>query len=87
MDSVDTKARTWPDIEKTPTMRQVETAFDGQDVRDVLLAALTKTSRDADVVYVLGAKIGQQLHEATISVWIRRLGIVKEAKEARANRL
>lgn len=70
----------WPVITKTQLMHDIEAEHGGTDIRDLVLEALEKHTRDRLAAASLG------ILASTMSHWIPKLGIMAQAmliREAR----
>jgi hypothetical protein len=72
-------------VEKTLLMREIERAYD-RDIREVVLDEIASHRTDSAALKTIGRKIDRPLDPSLLSVWIRRLGVLNEAREARMRR-
>jgi hypothetical protein len=63
-----------PPVRKTPQMRDIEQAHDGQDIRLIIKRMYEETGSQKDTAKRLG------LEQSTITVWAIRLGITFTSK-------
>jgi hypothetical protein len=61
-------------------MIMVEKKNGNRDIRDVIIDAISKTTRDQDAAHQIG------IYPSTLSHWIPKLGIKERAQKARETR-
>ena len=75
-----------PTIEKTSLMLNVEEAYQGMDIRQVLLAEIIAHRTDDAALASIAARLKRPMNPSLLSIWVRRLGILREVRAARASR-
>ena len=73
-------------IDKTPLMLLIERAYNGQDIRGILLDALRTYDTDALALAVIARRADVDIDKTMMSIWTRRLGIAEDARVARTLR-
>jgi stage III sporulation protein SpoIIIAA len=75
-----------PTVEKTTLMREIEGIYGDEDIRDILIDEIRSARTDASAIVTIEGRLGRFLDPSIISQWVRRLGILDEAKQARTER-
>jgi hypothetical protein len=73
-------------IEKTHLMRDLEVAYGGRDIRDILVEVIAEARTDEMAACALSIQLNRPINETIISHWIRRLQILEPARAARKRR-